>query len=61
MRQSPQAHIQHHLVQLAKVRLRQSDATVSEIAYALGFEYPTYFTRFFKKETGITPTVYRQQ
>lgn len=59
--QSPQAHIQQHVVQLAKTCLRQSDATVSEIAYALGFEYPTYFTRFFKKETGITPTVFRQQ
>ena len=59
--QSPQGHIQQHVVQLAKARLRHSDATVSEIAYALGFEYPTYFTRFFKKETGITPTVFRQQ
>ncbi|OGX89795.1 transcriptional regulator [Hymenobacter coccineus] len=59
--QPPQTHIQQHVVQLAKTRLRHSDATVSEIAYALGFEYPTYFTRFFKKETGITPTVFRQQ
>jgi len=59
--QSPQVHIQQHVVQLAKARLRHSDATVSEIAYALGFEYPTYFTRFFKKETGITPTVFRHQ
>ena len=59
--QSPQAHIHQYVVQMAKTRLRQSEASVSEIAYALGFEYPTYFTRFFKKETGITPTVFRQQ
>lgn len=58
---SPQAHIHQQVIQMAKVRLRQSTASVSEIAYALGFEYPTYFTRFFKKETGITPTVFRQQ
>jgi len=59
--QPPQAHIHQQVIQLAKARLRQSDATVNEIAYALGFEYPAYFTRLFKKETGITPTVFRHQ
>lgn len=58
---SPQTHIHQQVIQVAKVRLRQSTASVSEIAYTLGFDYPTYFTRFFKKETGITPTVFRQQ
>ncbi|MBS1582532.1 MAG: AraC family transcriptional regulator [Bacteroidetes bacterium] len=58
---SPQDHIHQHIIQLAKSRLRHSQRTVSEIAYSLGFEYPTYFTRFFRKETGITPTVFRSQ
>jgi AraC-like DNA-binding protein len=58
---SPQEHIHQYIVQIAKNKLRQSQLSVSEIAYSLGFEYPTYFTRFFKKETGITPTTFRNQ
>lgn len=58
---SPQEHIHRHIIHLAKAELRNSQRSVSEIAYGLGFEYPTYFTRFFRKETGITPTVFREQ
>jgi len=58
---SPQDHIQEYIIRLAKNRLRETNLTVSEIAYSLGFEYPTYFTRFFRKETGVTPTVFRNQ
>ncbi|MEN7550467.1 helix-turn-helix domain-containing protein [Rapidithrix thailandica] len=58
---SPQEHIHQHVLQIAKNKLRQSELTISEIAYSLGFEYPTYFTRFFRKETGITPSVFRDQ
>ncbi|MFT5749258.1 MAG: AraC family transcriptional activator of pobA, partial [Ancylomarina sp.] len=28
---------------------------IKEIAYSLGFEDPTYFTKYFKKSTGLTP------
>lgn len=58
---SPQEHIHRYIIQIAKGKLRQPQLSVSEIAYSMGFEYPTYFTRFFKKETGITPTVFRNQ
>lgn len=54
-------HIHQNLIQNAKNKLRQTSLSISEIAYALGFNYPTYFTRFFKKETGITPSVFRKQ
>jgi AraC family transcriptional regulator, transcriptional activator of pobA len=59
--QPPQAHIQQYVVQLAKTRLRQSTAPISAIGYDLGFAYPAYFTRFFKKETGVTPSAFRHQ
>jgi len=39
--------------------LRYTDWTVADIAYALGFEYPNYFSNFFKKTTGNTPKFYR--
>lgn len=49
------------LLDAAKELLLASDATVSEIAYKLGFEYPNYFARLFKKKIGMTPTEYRNQ
>lgn len=52
-------HIQHHVVELAKDRLLSSTVTVSEIAYDLGFEYPQYFSKLFKKRTGMSPAEYR--
>ena len=49
-----------HLIDKAKDLLLESDATVATVAYDLGFEYPQYFARLFKKKTGMTPTEYRQ-
>lgn len=52
-------HIQLHIIERAKDRLLSSTASVSEIAYDLGFEYPQYFSKIFKKNTGMTPAEYR--
>lgn len=52
-------HIQQHLVEVAKEKLSTSEKSVSEIAYELGFEYPQYFSRLFKKKTGVSPNEYR--
>ena len=49
------------LISEAKNRLRKKDKTVSEIAYELGFENMSYFSRLFKKETGMLPTSYKKQ
>lgn len=49
------------LIGEAKNRLRKKDKTVSEIAYELGFENMSYFSRLFKKETGMLPTFYKKQ
>jgi AraC family transcriptional activator of pobA len=37
------------------------DRSVSEIAYALGFENLSYFSRLFKKEVGISPNGFKKQ
>ena len=52
-----------HLYQIerAKNMLLGSDDSVSVIAYALGFEYPQYFSRLFKKKVGVTPSAFREQ
>ena len=48
-----------HMIDKAKDMLLESDVTVATVAYDLGFEYPQYFARLFKKKTGMTPTEYR--
>lgn len=48
-------HISERIISEAKALLQHTDWSIAEIAYALGFEYPTYFNNFFKKKTGSTP------
>jgi AraC-like DNA-binding protein len=43
----------------AKALLKESDKTISEIAYELGFNNPSYFTTFFKQKTNQTPSEWR--
>ncbi|SHI61215.1 transcriptional regulator, AraC family [Mesonia phycicola] len=54
-------HLQLHLIDEAKNILLQPNKSISEIAYELGFEYPPYFSRLFKKKEGISPTEYREK
>jgi len=58
---SPIDHIHEAITQLAKNKLRTTKLSISEIAYSLGFDYPTYFARFFRQKTGISPKVFRNQ
>lgn len=58
---TPQEYIQTKVIELAKERIANTEETVSEIAYSLGFQYPQHFCRLFKKRVGCTPSVYRTQ
>ncbi|MFT3701225.1 MAG: helix-turn-helix domain-containing protein [Agriterribacter sp.] len=58
---APLDHIQDHVIVLAKDKLRNTTHSISEISYALGFDYPNYFARFFRKKTGLSPKVFRNQ
>ncbi|SFC72562.1 helix-turn-helix domain-containing protein [Spirosoma endophyticum] len=49
------AHIAERIISEAKALLQHTDWTIADIAYALGFAYPTYFNNFFKKRTGHIP------
>jgi AraC-like DNA-binding protein len=54
-----QEHIHFYLIEEAKNLLLNSEKNINEIAYGLGFEYPQYFNKLFKKKTGKTPMEYR--
>ncbi|MBP9882244.1 MAG: AraC family transcriptional regulator [Chitinophagales bacterium] len=54
-------HISERIISEAKALLLHTDWNISDIAYALGFEYPTYFNNFFKKMTGTNPKALRMQ
>jgi AraC-like DNA-binding protein len=56
---STTTHITKRIVTEAKALLQHTDWSISEIAYALGFDYPNYFNNFFKKQTGTNPKSFR--
>jgi len=53
--------ISDRIIAEAKALLQHTDWNITEIAYALGFEYPTYFNNFFKKKTGSIPKAVRAE
>lgn len=57
---SPIKYINDLKLEAAKGMLAVSNYTISEIAQSVGFDDPYYFSRFFKKETGISPSEYRK-
>ena len=57
---STKEHINEIIVNKAKTVLLNSNSSISEIAYGLGFEYPQSFTRLFKNKTGMSPNDYRR-
>ena len=54
-------HISERIISEAKALLQHTDWNIADIAYALGFKYPTYFNNFFKKITGTNPKSLRTQ
>lgn len=58
---TPQELIQKKIIGIAKEELAASEKTVNEVAWQLGFQYAQHFNRFFKRNTGMTPSEYRRQ
>lgn len=57
--QSTQQHIHEKLIEKAKEKLSTTELSVSEVAYALGFEHPQSFSKFFKMKTNQSPLEFR--
>ena len=54
-------HLQGRLILESKRLLAHSDLNVSEIAYQLGCEDPSYFTRLFRQVEGVSPREFREE
>jgi AraC family transcriptional regulator, transcriptional activator of pobA len=56
---TPLGLIHARLVEEACRRLEQTQLSVEQIGYGLGFRDPGYFNRFFKRQRGLSPGAYR--
>jgi len=45
----------------AKRNLVYTSMTISVVSYTTGFSDPAYFTRFFKRQTGMSPKEFRKR
>jgi AraC-like DNA-binding protein len=57
---SPQQYLINYRIAKACELIAKTSLNYEEIAHSVGFEYPSYFFRLFKKQAGITPSEYRQ-
>lgn len=57
--QNTQQHIHEKLIEKAKEKLSTTNLSISEIAYALGFEHAQSFSTLFKKKTDMSPMEFR--
>lgn len=54
-------HLQERLLLEIKKEIRLGAKSLKEIAFELGFSEPAYFTRFFKQQTGMTPSEFKEK
>ncbi|MEK6265670.1 MAG: AraC family transcriptional regulator [Clostridium sp.] len=54
-------YINEHRIIAIKQYMNYANSSISEISYTFNFNHVTYFSRYFKKYTGLTPTEYRNQ
>ena len=57
---TPAVLIKESKILEAKRILSNQNIAIKEVAYKVGFDQPTYFTKFFKKETGVTPREFQR-
>lgn len=60
MRKSPKDYLSGYRIRQACRLLRETDLSVSTIAYSVGFENNLYFSKAFRKQKGMSPSEYRR-
>lgn len=58
---SPKEYLSEYRIKQACHLLRETDLSVSAIAYSVGFENNLYFSKAFRKQKGVSPTEYRKK
>ena len=58
---SPMEYLITIRIKESKILLRTTNYSISQVADIVGFTTPTYFSKQFRKSTGISPTDYREQ
>ena len=61
MRRSPKDYLTSYRIKQACHLLRETDLSVSAIAYSVGFENNLYFSKAFRKQKGLSPSEYRKE
>jgi len=60
LNKTPSLIIQERIILEAKRLLLYSNLNVAQVAYQLGFDDPSYFVKYFKKHTKISPSEFRK-
>lgn len=60
LHKTPSLMIQERIILEAQRLLLHTDLNVNQIGYRLGFDDPSYFVKYFKKHTDISPTEFRK-
>ena len=58
---SPHQYIIHQQIDKAKVMLIRNNMAIADVAYELGFSHQSHFTRYFKRQVGVTPKQFLAQ
>ena len=56
----PQEYLWRRRIDEAKAQIPAGGVSLSKLAEELGFDSPSYFTRVFRRYTGLTPTQFRE-
>jgi AraC family transcriptional activator of pobA len=59
--QSPKEVIMDYFISEAQLLLTDIEKSINEVCYSIGFDDPSYFSRIFKKKTGLTPNEFRKK
>ena len=58
---TPQEYLLSFRMNKAKELLKDSSISVQNVAYSVGYNDPLSFSKFFKRETGLSPSEYRKK